>query len=127
LSQALSAIDTYLHSGYGVTAAIYTDAGGGHAVTIWGYDFEGQYKGLWITDSDDDKSNPNPPDSLRYYDVALSGGRWFLQDYYGTSNTWHIGSVQALDRAPIPLPPAIVLLLSGLAGLIGLRRSLSQR
>jgi hypothetical protein len=100
---ALSAIDSYLHSGYGVSAGIYTDSGGGHAITIWGYRYNssnGAYLGVWITDSDDNKDSNNPPDTLQYYNVNSSGGRWYLQNYYGTSNAWYFGTIQGLAQNP---------------------------
>ncbi|MHA1907986.1 MAG: PKD domain-containing protein, partial [Candidatus Thorarchaeota archaeon] len=110
-SAALSAVDTYLHNGYGVGLAIYTDTGGGHAITCWGYAYnETHYLGLYVTDSDDDKSYQStdpPPDRLRYYNVAFDDAenRWHLQDYYGSDNWW-IGSVQALESFPNDRPVA---------------------
>ena len=110
---ALSAIDQYLHAGYGVGIGIYGP--GGHAITCWGYNYNpadtDDYYGVWVTDSDDYKSDPTPPDMLRYYEVAYTSGRWYLQDYYG-SDAWYIGAVQALeqnpdDPDPDPSPDAI--------------------
>lgn len=103
-AMALSAIDNYLHSGYGVTLGIYGP--GGHAITCWGYNYDtanpSNYLGLWITDSDDDKGSNTPPDRLHYYEVASIDGKWYLQDYYG-SNEWYIGAVQALaPRDAVP-------------------------
>jgi hypothetical protein len=115
-SQALAAIDDYLHHGYGVGLGIYRIVGGitnGHAITCWGYNYDPidptDYIGLWITDSDDDKahlSTDPPPDRLRYYEVEFDNteNRWYLQDFYGT-DTWWIGEVQALE--PFPLRPLI--------------------
>jgi subtilisin-like proprotein convertase family protein len=101
---ALSSIDSYLHSGYGVTLGIYGP--GGHAITCWGVNYAtdtpSNYLGLWITDSDDDKGSNTPPDCLHYYEVANVDGKWFLQDYYG-SDAWYIGAVQAL--APKTIVP----------------------
>lgn len=100
-SQALSAIASYLQAGYGVTLGIYGP--GGHAITCWGYNYNpsnpSEYYGLWITDSDDNKNSNSPPDVLHYYEVAYSGGRWYLQNYYG-SNAWYIGEVMALEPFP---------------------------
>ena len=105
-SQAMAAIDNYLRSGYGVTLGIYGP--GGHAITCWGFDYNpsnpSQYYGVWVTDSDDDKNSDSPPDRLRYYQVAYSGGKWYLQNYYG-SNSWYIGEVQALARNTQAPPP----------------------
>jgi len=105
-SQALSAIDSYLHSGYGVAIGIYGP--GGHAITVWGYNYNpsnpSDYYGVWVTDSDDSKSSDSPPDRLRYYEVQYSGGKWYLQNYYG-SNSWYIGTVQAMAQKPGGGPP----------------------
>jgi PKD repeat protein len=110
-SSALSAIDSYLHSGYGVGLGIYTDTGGGHAITCWGYNYNAtHYLGVWVTDSDDSKSylsTDPPPDRLRYYEVVYNDNedRWHLQDLYGSDNWW-IGTVQALERFPSNRPVA---------------------
>ena len=109
-SAALSAIDEYLHSGYGTTLGVYSETIG-HSVTVWGFEHaQGDptdYTGIWITDSDDDKNDPTPEDELRYYDVNYSGGKWFLQNFYGY-NDIYIGEVQALE--PIPEPMTLLLL-----------------
>jgi len=105
---AMVAIDDYLHAGYGTTVGIYGP--GGHAITIWGYDYDvetGEYLGLWITDSDDNKNVDDAPDLMRYYDVENVNNRWHLQSYYG-SNSWYIGVVQGLesfDPTPTDPPP----------------------
>jgi len=104
---ALSAIDEYLHAGYGTTIGIFTDSGGGHAITVWGYNYQpddpSNYLGIWVTDSDDNKSSSDPPDALHYYEVQYTSGRWFLQNYYG-SYDWYIDLVSAL--APRPVSPS---------------------
>jgi hypothetical protein len=98
-SQAMAAIDQDLHAGCGVSLGIYGP--GSHAITVWGYAYTSgsptSYRGVYITDSDDDKGSSNPQDQLRYYDVAYSGGNWYLQNYYGT-NDWYIGAVFGLAR-----------------------------
>jgi len=99
----MQTIDQELRAGHGVTIGIW--GGGGHAITVWGFNYDaatGDYKGLWVSDSDDDKGVSNPPDRLRYYQVAYDGLDWHLQDYYG-SDSWHIGMVSSLDRAPTSL------------------------
>ena len=105
-SKTMEAIDSFLHSGYGVGLAIFTTASGAHAITCWGYNYNPtnpkDYIGVWVTDSDDEKHHnaaDPPPDMLRYYKVAYDSGnsRWHLQDYYG-SNDWYIGEVQALEH-----------------------------
>ena len=102
---ALGTIDQYLRAGWATSLAIY--GGGGHAITCWGFDYDSQnpstYRGIWVTDSDDAKHLTNAPDELRYYNVQLSNGQWYLQDYYGTSNTWYIGQVMGLERRPANL------------------------
>ena len=97
---AMATIDNHLHSGYGVGLSVAGPMA--HAITVWGYDYDeaGNYLGVYVTDSDDDKGGNAPrPDSLRYYDIVASGGRWYLQDYYGTYDTY-ISEVYGLDRYP---------------------------
>jgi len=96
---AMGTVDTYLHSGYGVGLSLSGPMA--HQITAWGYDYDGfgNYDGVWVTDSDDDKTDPTPEDELQYYNVLLSGGRWYLQDYYGL-DTAYISEVHGLDRYP---------------------------
>jgi hypothetical protein len=130
---AMAAVDSFLHAGFGTTIAIYGP--GGHALSVWGYEFDaGEYQGLWVTDSDDDMSSNDPSDELVYYDVLFEDGKWFLQGY--GNNDWYIGEVQALaqapaestqtesqrsvgdgDATPIPEPTTLLLLVTGVAGL----------
>ena len=96
-SLAMETIDSYLNSGYGV--ALGVRGPGGHAITVWGFDYDeltGDYLGVHVTDSDDDKGDPTPEDELRYYNVLESGGNWYLQNFYG-SNSWYIDDVTALE------------------------------
>jgi len=98
---ALPSLDSYLRAGYGTALALY--GSGGHAVTAWGLthadDNPSDYTGIYLTDSDDYRSNPNPPDRLRYYEIEKSGGKWYLQNYLG-SNKWYIGGVYGLEANP---------------------------
>jgi hypothetical protein len=129
-SQALSAIDQYLRAGYATTLGVYWNTNaqddplsGGHAITVWGFNYDSQdptkIYGIWVTDSDDDKNLVNPDDTLRYYDVAYnnSTNKWYLQDFYGSNNTY-IGVVQAIESIP---EPATVLILA-LGSLATLRK-----
>ena len=124
---AMSAIDEYLRSGYGV-AVIVSKRGRSHTLTSWGYDYgEDGYSGIWVTDSDDDRGLTSPPDSLDYLAVSSEGGRWHLLDYRGTDG-WYINEVQALDRVPgaspaaVPEPVAVTLLALGGVALLRRRR-----
>lgn len=96
-SQSMSAIDSYLHSGYAVGLGL--SGPGGHAVTCWGFEYAtgstSTYTGVYITDSDDNQSTPGS-ENLRFYAVSQSNGRWHLQDYYG-SNQWYIADVTGLE------------------------------
>lgn len=116
---ALTTIADYLSSGYGTTIAVYGP--GGHAITVWGYRYglnSSDYLGIWVSDSDDDKGGDGVrPNSLRYYDVSMSGGKWYLEDFYG-SDSWYIGVVQGLAEVPEPA----TILLFGLSGLALLRK-----
>jgi hypothetical protein len=118
---AMSAVDEYLHDGFGV-ALVLTKPARSHVVTCWGYEYDEQeYLGVWITDSDDDRHLPAPADSLRYVTVSQRNRKWYLQDYRGT-DAWYINEVQALERIPglgappAPEPASVALLcLAGLA------------
>jgi len=107
LSQAMGAVDAFMHAGYGIALALY--GAGEHAVTAWGYTYEAgsptSYTGIYISDSDDDKSAEDAPDSLQYYQVLYTGNRWYLQDFYG-SDGWFIGEVDGLKANPGGVPPS---------------------
>ena len=100
---AMSAIDQYLHGGYGVVLDLR--GGGAHAITCWGYDYsetpggDVEYRGVWVTDSDDDKSDSYPEDELRYFGVEYNrqSRRWDLQGGY---SGWYIDCVYALEPVP---------------------------
>ena len=119
-SLAMSAIDGYIQANYGVTLGVYGP--GGHAITLWGYEYDGDYQGIYITDSDNTKNLANWNQKiLSYYDVSYSGSRWYLQNFYD-SNDWYIGEVQALGQHPISaIPEPNALFLFGIS-LLGLAR-----
>ena len=100
-SSIMSTLQSYMQNGYGTGIALR--GAGAHAVTVWGVNYNAdnpsEYYGVWLTDSDDTKYQEDAPDRLRYYDVALSGGKWYLQDYYG-SNGWYIGEAYGLEQNP---------------------------
>jgi hypothetical protein len=99
LSRTVQTARSWLQQGYGVTLGIYGP--GGHGITAWGVRYDrlnsNRIAGIYITDSDDNKSSTDAPDKLRYYKVRYSGGRWYLTNYFG-SNSWYIGVVQGLAR-----------------------------
>jgi hypothetical protein len=110
---AMSAIDQYLHEGYGVAVAIYGP--GGHALTVWGYEYDdltGEYTGLIFSDSDDYMSTDGSIRNLWLASLSYAGSRWYIG-----GSSWYIGEVQALEGSAVPEPGTILLLLGGLFGL----------
>jgi hypothetical protein len=91
-----------LQANYGVGMTVR--GGMDHAVTLWGLDTDanGDYIGLWMTDSDNNRGGPDPrPNTLDYYGVTLTGSTWYLDNYYGT-NVNYIEEIQALQYVPVP-------------------------
>lgn len=107
--EVLSAIDDFLHRGYGVVLELIGQQNG-HYITCWGYeqDEDGRYLGIYTTDSDD------PLQDLRYYEIHqdTSGTEewarypnWWYFTYRNGSTRYLLGKVHALDRRPQINPP----------------------
>ena len=116
-ANVMARTDALLQDGYGVGFGVF-GPNVGHAITCWGVDTDdaGNYVGVWVADSDDNKGatgdRRDRPNILRYYEVVWSGSDWFLQDFYGR-DTIYIDDIQAL--AWVPVPGAVLLGLLGLS------------
>jgi hypothetical protein len=125
--QAITNIKYLLTNNYGVTLSLTSGGSTGHAITCWGYQYDdyGNIVGIYVTDSDDSKSDADASDILAYYAVLYSNGEWYLQNFYGT-NTWYITEVLGLKNInSTPEPAGVLLLALGLIGLAGMRRKLN--
>lgn len=112
----MTSLERYLREGYGITLGIYSKSGWGHALTVWGYEYDpvGNYTGLWVTDSDDYltqlKLLPIRYDSL--------DNLWYLDSGYRNAL---IGEVTVLKIRPehsinpIPEPSVFWMIILGLA------------
>lgn len=102
---ALPDIEGFLKKGYGVVLHLISQAGG-HYVTCWGFesDGNGNHVGIFVTDSDDTINN------LRYYHLSRQGWSyegWWYFTYFKNSLQYLVSEVHSLDRCPtIPSPPS---------------------
>jgi hypothetical protein len=95
-----------LDQGYGVAIQIVHPVPNGkrksHVITLWGYRYDenNPFKGILVTDSDDNKRNKDArqaEDALRYYEVTKRDGMWwFTYD----KEEWKILAAYALARRP---------------------------
>jgi hypothetical protein len=99
-------LKTLLDAGYYVSIQIVMPLPKGdrdsHVVSLWGYSYDRQdpFRGVYITDSDDDKKTQNGPTArnrLRHYDVTFKDGRWWFSDA-SDKKGWHIIAGYALAR-----------------------------
>jgi uncharacterized repeat protein (TIGR01451 family) len=117
-NDTLQHIDEYLSNGWGVAIGVID---GAHEITCWGFKYDdevnktadprGYYKGVYVTDSDDDKwaySWTPPPDTIRYYDVFYNESGPFWQFTGPGFSGWHITAVEALEKNPFLEPDLVI-------------------
>jgi hypothetical protein len=85
------AIMNILNAGFAGALQLKGDVGGndgGHVITIWGYSVDKNnpevMTGVFLTDSDDDKTLTAPPDRLFYRKAVYSNGVWHLLEKDGS-------------------------------------------
>lgn len=130
-------------AGYGISLGVKSNTNNGHAITLWGVEYEGNaLTKLWLTDSDDYKINYGG-DRLFAADVEEKDGMVYFstetvswQDadnpnitpsttQYKKEDGYYIDSVTLLNPKAftvVPEPATVTLSLLGLAGLVARRR-----
>ncbi|NLF73838.1 MAG: hypothetical protein GX575_32920, partial [Candidatus Anammoximicrobium sp.] len=105
---AMIDVDTYLRAGYAVGLGVFGSIK--HAITAWGFNYDTAYapsspyyyKGLWISDSDDNKNlsdGNTAPDVLHYFAVTWdSVNLRYNFDSYAPGS--YIGEVDGLEIIP---------------------------
>ncbi len=119
-------IDSLLNDGYGVGLSLSVSGASGHAVTVWGYDYndDGTYTGIYLTDSDD------KVETLQYYEIFWNDDYWYLYDFNET-NAYYITEVQGLaiieGTYATPEPSSGLLVAMGLLCFCGGRSRFQNR
>ena len=79
----------FIDGGYGVTLGIYA-AGLSHAISCWGYEFDGENYYLYYSDSDDTKAaadRRDAADTLLRSQISIVNGTLYLSDYRHAGNS----------------------------------------
>ena len=98
--------------GVGLSLADTEDAEMGHAITLWGVDYDAESKdiqGLYLTDSDDVQYGDNE-EGLFKVRTSLKDGKLFLEGYWGSSDSVYVSGIYGIDPSVsdgwgIPLVP----------------------
>ena len=116
-------IDEAVENGWALTCGIYTEEGGAHAITLWGYemdDLTDEITGLWICDSDND--------FVGNFMVDLDWNESELQWKLGESSAydytnWYLGEISVLMAgAVVPEPSAYATLFGSIALILAILR-----
>ena len=116
-------IDSAIENGWALTCGIYSDDGGAHAITLWGYEMDdllNEVTGLWICDSDNAFAGN--------YMVDLEWNESEFQWELGNSDAfdytdWYLGDISILMAgAAIPEPSVYAALFGSIALLFAILR-----